>query len=509
MTKTSAKSAEKPEAASKPKGKGSKPAAAAKVSENPRGIALDILMEILEKDMLSHQALRRGLKEHPDLDKQQRAFLTRLVEGTVERFLELDYVIGQYASVPIAKMKPVIRTIIRMGVYQILYMDSVPDSAVCNESVKLAVKRGFAGLKGFVNGLLRRISAEKEHIAYPSSDIPVGLSVRYSMPFWLVEKWIAAYGIGQTEQMLAAVLKERPLLVHRNHSAKSVEEILASLSSQGVQAVSHPYCEDALILSGVDRLDHLEAFVNGWIQPQDISSQLASSLAVQAMERCWQERQKTMEETGRQSNNETVIANEAPVLRILDVCAAPGGKSLYVADAASALAIPAAIISRDLTDNKTAMIEDNRRRIGLTNLHVETRNALVYDEAEAGTADVLIADLPCSGLGIMGRKNDIKYRMTAELQQELAKLQRQILSVVWHYVKPGGYVLYSTCTINSEENEENLRWLCENHPFQTVDITSWLPEQLAAETTKDGYLQLLPGVHDSDGFFMSALQRVK
>lgn len=161
MTKTSAKSAEKPEAASKPKGKGSKPAAAAKVSENPRGIALDILMEILEKDMLSHQALRRGLKEHPDLDKQQRAFLTRLVEGTVERFLELDYVIGQYAGVPIAKMKPVIRTIIRMGVYQILYMDSVPDSAVCNESVKAAVKRGFAGLKGFVNGLLRRISTEK------------------------------------------------------------------------------------------------------------------------------------------------------------------------------------------------------------------------------------------------------------------------------------------------------------------------------------------------------------
>ncbi len=465
-------------------------------SGNPRAAALDILLEIFEKDTLSHLALRRGLQNHPEYDKQQRAFLTRLVEGTVERRLELDYIIGQYSSVPMKKMKPIIRNILRMGVYQLLYMDAVPDSAVCNEAVKLANKRGFAGLKGFVNGLLRKVASQKKEISYPSVDTVEELSVRYSMPQWLVDTWCRAYGREQTVKMLQAVLKERPLIVHHNRSAADAETVKKDLAARNVAVQSHPYHADAWVLEGVDRLETLEAFVKGWIQPQDISSQLTSDLAVQAMKKLWQDRKD-----GEWQADEP--------LYILDVCGAPGGKSLYIADAAKDLSIPAVITSRDLTEDKTAMIEENRHRLHLDNMQVQVHDALIFDPAWEGRADLVVADLPCSGLGIMGRKNDIKYRMTSETQAELANLQRQILSVIWRYVRPGGYLLYSTCTINPAENDDNFRWIQENFPFRPVDITHWLPEALRTESVVGGSLQLLPGVHDSDGFFLTVLQREK
>ncbi len=478
---------------------------------NPRAVALDILIEILEKDSLSHLALRRGLKAHPEYDKQQRAFLTRLVEGTVERRLEMDYIIGRYSSVPMKKMKPVIRNILRMGVYQLLYMDAVPDSAVCNEAVKLATKRGFAGLKGFVNGLLRKVAAEKKQISYPAENTAEGLSVRYSMPQWLVDSWLAAYGLDQTKQMLQAVLTERPLIVHHNQSGADAEKVRSSLMAAKVDVEPHPYHADAWILDGVDRLDSLEAFAKGWIQPQDISSQLTSSLAVHAMKARWQQvctQQYPGEQLVDKTDQRGQESASPSALRILDVCAAPGGKSLYIADAAKSLSIPATVLSRDLTEDKTAMIEENRCRLHLENLQVQAWDALVYDPAWENGADVVIADLPCSGLGIMGRKNDIKYRMTPQTQQELAELQRQILDVIWRYVKPGGYLLYSTCTINPAENDDNFRWIQEKYPFCPVDIRPWLPEALRTESAASGSLQLLPGVHDSDGFYLTALQRI-
>lgn len=460
-----------------------------------RALALSILLEIFEKGELSHLALRRGLAQNPGLEQQQRAFLTRLTEGTVERALELDYVIGRYSRTPLKKMKPVIRAILRMGVYQLLYMDGVPDSAVCNEAVKLTARRGYGGLKGFVNGTLRRIAAEKETIVYPPEDTVQGLSVRYSMPEWIVEKWQAAYGEA-TVRLLQALLRERPLIVHRSASQTSPETIRKSLLAQGVQPSPHPYDGAAWVLAGEGstRLEELEAFQKGWIQVQDISSQLASSLAVRALV---------------ESRQHLEFSDSGRPLCVLDVCAAPGGKSAYVADAALARKLPARIVSRDISEEKTALICQNRDRLGLANWEIEVWDALVFDPTWEQRADVVMADLPCSGLGILSRKSDIKYRLTPDKLQKLAALQRQILSVVWRYVKPGGYLIYSTCTIHSEENEENVRWFQENYPFQAVDLNEWLPAaaKFSADDLRAGRLQLLPGLHDSDGFFMSALQR--
>ena len=451
-----------------------------------RAAALSLLLEILEHGEMSHLALRRGLREY-GFDQRQRAFLSRLTEGTVERCLELDYVIGLYSRTPVAKMKPAIRTLLRMSAYQLLYMDAVPAAAVCNEAVKLAARRGFAGLKGFVNAILRKIAAEKGAIPYPPEDTVQGLSVRYSMPAWLVEKWSAGYGRKTARQMLQALLSERPLMVHCNASRAAEETVRESLLSQGVEAKPHPYDAAAWSLQGpgLTRPEDLEAFRKGWIQIQDISSQLAAGLAVRALLEC----------------------GGSP--QVLDLCAAPGGKSVYVAGEALARGLPARILARDVSEEKVALIRQNRDRLGLTNLETEVWDALTADPSWEGRADVVMADLPCSGLGILARKRDIKYRITPVQMDELAKLQRRILSVAWRYVKPGGYLVYSTCTIHPAENEENVRWLREQFPFVPADLREWLPKGLCREPAnlREGCLQLLPGIHDSDGFFLSVLRR--
>lgn len=467
--------------------------------KSPRAAALELLLEILEKDGMEHTVLRRGLAAHPEYDRRDRAFVTRLVEGTVERKLELDYVLNLYSSVPVKKQKPVIRTILRMSVYQLLYMDSVPDSAVCNEAVKLAVRKGFAGLKGFVNGVLRKIASNRGQLPYPAADTPEGLSVRYSMPLWIVKEWLAREGTARTEQMLCAVLSERPLTVHVNRSRQTVQAVRESLAMQGVRAESHPYSAEALLLQGYERVEELNAFRDGWIQVQDVSSQLASSLTAEAVRR--------------------LAEPDTALIRVLDVCAAPGGKSIYVADAAKADGISVQVTARDLTAEKVALIEENRVRIGLENLCPQVHDALVREADEEECYDVVIADLPCSGLGIMGRKNDIKYRMTPQAREELADLQRRILTVAGRCVKPGGYLVYSTCTINPAENEENLRWLRQNQPYAAVDIRGWLgkiqktgqsasaEELLRQNSLREGWLQCLPGIQDCDGFFMSVSQK--
>ena len=234
-----------------------KPPVRQEKGEDLRAAALEVLLEVLEKKEFCHLALRRSLKAHAGYDKRQRAFFTRLTEGTVERCLELDYIIGQYSSTPVPKMKPVVRTILRMSVYQLLYMDGTPDAAVCNEAVKLAAKRGFAGLKGFVNGVLRKIASQKGNLSYPPEDTPEGLSVRSSTPLWIVQKWQAVYGTERTRQILSALSGERPLIVHMNLLAEREETITASLREQGVRLLRHPYSREALCLEHVDRLEEI------------------------------------------------------------------------------------------------------------------------------------------------------------------------------------------------------------------------------------------------------------
>lgn len=444
---------------------------------NVRELSLEVLLKVLEEGEYSSAVIGQVLTVYQYLEKQERAFFTRLCEGTIERALELDYILNQFSKVKVKKMKPVIRNILRMGVYQLKYMEQVPDSAACNEAVKLAQRKGFHNLKGFVNGVLRNVGRNLDKIEYPSrEEKPVlYLSVRYSMPEWIVTLWLTQYGLEQTETMLKASFAERPTTIRCNCDKISVEELKKKLSKEQVTVENGVYVDTALRISDYNYLQKLESFRNGLFTVQDESSMLVALAA------------------GIKEGNQVV-----------DVCAAPGGKSLHVAELLHGSGL---VSARDLTEQKISKIEENKHRLGVKNLDVKVWDATIKDESVEGKADVVIADLPCSGLGVMGKKNDIKYKSSFKGIKELAKLQRQILQVVSSYVKQGGTLIYSTCTVNQTENEENMRWIEKELGFTLESLDPFLPESLHNDTTKKGYLQLLPGIHKTDGFFIARFRK--
>ena len=443
-----------------------------------RELVLGVLLEVTRDGEYSHISLRNVLTKYQYLDKRDRAFITRVVEGTLEHMIEIDYIINQFSKVKVNKMKPVIRCILRSAVYQLKYMDSVPNSAACNEAVKLAAKKGFASLKGFVNGVLRSIERNLDTITYPNeANITEYLGVKYSMPEWILQKWLAQYDRKTVETMLADFQVEKPTTVRVNRNVMAKETLIESLEKQGVCVENHPYLSDALWISSYDYLADLDSFQKGAFHVQDISSMLVAHLA-------------------NPKEGDTVI----------DVCAAPGGKSLHMAEL---LQGTGHVEARDLTDYKVNLIWDNIQRSGMQNIEAVRQDATVFDKESVEKADIVVADLPCSGLGVLGKKTDLKYKMTEQTQNELVSLQRDILSKVRFYVKPGGTLIYSTCTINEAENMGNVEWfLSENKEFELVSVKEDLCEELRESVVREGCLQLLPGVHKSDGFFIAKFKKV-
>lgn len=441
-----------------------------------REIILGILLEITKEGGYSHIVLRNTMEKYQYLDKKERAFITRVVEGTLEHLIEIDYIINRFSKVKVNKMKPVIRTIIRNSVYQIKYMDSVPNSAVCNEAVKLAEKKGFFQLKGFVNGVLRNIDRNVSNIQYPDKKNMIEyMSVKYSMPIWILREWEKSYDWSTIEKMLKGFLLEKGTTIRCNLYKISKEDLMKKLAEENVQVKEHPYLPYALEISGYNYLGDLESFREGDFQVQDISSMLVSE-----------------------------IANPKENDYVIDVCSAPGGKALHMADKLCGTGL---VEARDLTEYKVNLIEDNIERSGMENIRAVQQDALIYDEASKEKADIVLADLPCSGLGVLGKKTDIKYKMTRETQKELRELQKKILSVAQNYVKSGGTLVYSTCTINEEENMENVRWFLQQYPeYSLVSVEGSLCEELKL-SVREGCLQLLPGIHDSDGFFIAKFRK--
>ncbi len=444
-----------------------------------RELILGILLEVTRDGQYSHIALSNVLSKYQYLDKKERAFITRVTEGTLEHMIEIDYIINQFSNVKVNKMKPVIRCIIRSAVYQLKYMDFVPDAAVCNEAVKLAEKKGFRTLKGFVNGVLRNIARNLDNITYPDKTDDINfLSIRYSMPVWILKQWLACYDKETVEKMLEDFLKEKPTTIRCNLNIMSKEELKQSLEKEGVYVENHPYLPYALWISSYDYLADLESFREGAFYVQDISSMLVAH-----------------------------IADPKEEDAVIDVCAAPGGKSLHIAEL---LHGSGHVEARDLTDYKVGLIQENIFRSGAPNIEAVKWDATVLDEASVEKADIVVADLPCSGLGVLGKKTDLKYKMTQETQKELVMLQREILSKVQSYVKPDGTLIYSTCTIHAGENMENVHWFLKEYPqFELVPIEDYLCGELKESVQEEGCLQLLPGIHKSDGFFIAKFRKVK
>lgn len=481
---------------------------------NVRELILEMLMEILEKNGYSHLVIRDVLDKYNYIDGRDKAFIKRVTEGTLERLILIDHVLNTYSKVKVAKMKPLIRNLLRLSVYQLLFMDSVPDSAVCNEAVKLAGKRGFKNLSGYVNGVLRSIARNKSAIEYPdrNRDLTAYLSIRYSLPEWIVSLWLVQYGEEVTEGMLEALLKEHPVTIRVSEkmSEEQRKDWLCELNERQIVWKKHPYMQDAYLLSGAEGIANLPGYEEGYFTVQDVSSMLAveaagiSECVRRKKENCLGQKNSRVQANIRMAESSCKEQESCEEkLVIVDVCAAPGGKSLY---ASQKLGADGIVIARDLTEYKVSLIRDNIERMKASNVIPQVWDALCKDEALIEKADIVLADLPCSGLGIMGKKSDIRYRSTPEKLRELAELQKKILAVVWQYVKPGGILLYSTCTIHTGENEEIVKWFTEGYPFVCESMAPFLPEGLREEGEK-GYCQLIPGIHETDGFFIARLRR--
>lgn len=430
------------------------------MAENSREIVLDSLLELEREQVFSHKLVKAVLDKYDYLDAKEKRFIKRLIEGCIERRIELDYVISLYSSVRVNKMKPLIRQLMRMSVYQILYMDAVPDSAVCNEAVKLAAKRKFVGLKGFVNGVLRKIAASKDSISYPKKeeDALKYMHIRYSMPEWIVKLWIEQYGEEDAEKILEGLLQIHPVTIRFGQAVadSQVQACIEEWTAKGVTVSKIPELSYAYALEGVEGVAGLRGFGEGLFTVQDVSSMLA------------------VENAGIKEGD-----------FVMDICAAPGGKTMLAAGKAGK------VLSRDVSEAKVALIEENVVRMGLTDkVTCQVYDATKTDEAYVEKADVVIMDVPCSGLGVIGKKRDIKYNVSPESLESLVELQREIVDSSWKYVKKGGILQYSTCTIHAAENEEMVEWICANYPFRLEKKE-----------------QILPGFTKADGFFYARLVR--
>ncbi len=445
-----------------------------------RQLVLETLLEANSKGEYINVVLKGVLDKYNYLDGRKKAFIKKLATGCLEREIELDYVIDTFSKTKTNKMKPVIRLIMEMGVYQILYMDHVYDTTACNLSVSLAKKKGFQGLTGFVNGVLRTVCRNKDSIAYPKKedDFIKYASVFYSMPEWIVKLWCEQYGEEITEAMLQASLQDNLISVRVNENLGQdiVGDLVKKWTAEGIEVTQSQYLSYAYALSGAYGIQDLAGYDEGYFTVQDVSSMLVCE-----------------------------CAGIEPGQTIIDICAAPGGKTMH---AATKLQGSGMVYSCDVSEYKTMRIEENVRRMGLSNVEIRVADATVFTEEFAEKADVVLADVPCSGLGVLGKKVDIKYRLSEEQLAEIVKLQQEILSNSYKYVKKGGIFLYSTCTVNRAENNDNVKWMTQNLPLEVVSIEEWLPQGLQNAVGEDKTLQLFRGVQACDGFYIAKLRRV-
>jgi 16S rRNA (cytosine967-C5)-methyltransferase len=445
---------------------------------NERDLVLGVLLENEKKGTYSHILVREMLDAHQDLSEQQRAFMKRLTEGTLERRIELDSVIDRFSKKPASGLRPLIRQILRMGIYQILYMDSVPDSAAASEAVKLAKLHRMDALSGFVNAVLRNVIRSRDKGELESLMGEASLSVRYSMPQWLIDLWKEQLGEEETDKLLKSLLEIRPVCIRfsPDEGPEERERILSQMREAGTKVTPGRWLPYAFCLTGTSALQELPGYREGLWTIQDESSMFA-------VEACG------------------IRGGET----VMDVCAAPGGKSMH----AASLLKEGRVLAFDLSHKKTEQIRKNIRRMGMEEkISVSEQDARVHNSRYEACADILLCDLPCSGLGIIGRKRDIKYRISRQELTDLAALQREILKNAVTYLKPGGVLIYSTCTIDALENQENADYIEKELKLQADSLVPFLPPEIPGiEGEGMNRLQLLPHVHGTDGFFVARFRK--
>lgn len=437
----------------------------------PRATAAKILLKIEQDKAYSNLALDSVLREEK-LDARDASFVSALVYGVTERKITLDYELSFYLKQPVKKLHPEVAVILRMGVYQLLFMDKIPASAAINESVKLIKNGSQKYASGLVNGVLRNVQRYGKLHDYSSMPFTKRLSIEYSCPKWLIKLWSEAYGKENAEKLCAAALGKPPLTVRVNIGRSSAEDLKSVFTEQGMECKTVEDLENALILNKTGSLEQTESYKQGLFHVQDSASQLCCK-----------------------------ALDAKPGDTVLDMCSSPGGKAFTIAQMMENKGLLQAM---DLYPARCNLIEQGARRLGLTVIKTRTADASVhYDDLPE--ADRILCDVPCSGLGIIRRKPEIRYKSKEDIDN-LPDLQYRILKNCSEYLKVGGKLVYSTCTLNPAENEEVCdRFLNENPDFKKVEVLKEIPRARENEP----YLTLMPHINNTDGFFIASFERVR
>jgi 16S rRNA (cytosine967-C5)-methyltransferase len=443
-------------------------------AKNVREVALEILLAVEEKEAYSNLLLNKMIETHR-LSERDVRLLTEIVYGTIQRRDTLDYYLAPFLK-KARKLERWVRVLLRLTLYQILYLDRIPDRAAIFEAVEIAKKRGHRGIASLVNGVMRAILRQGVPPLEKIEDEVERLAVATSHPRWLVKRWVEQYGLTETKRMCETNLLPPKQTARVNTARITVEEAMDKLKQEGMEVVRGEVAAEA-IQAKKGNLAHTEAFRCGWITIQDESSMLvARALGPREHE------------------------------RVLDSCAAPGGKSTHIAELMNNTG---QVICADIHEHKVDLIEENAKRLRLTNISARALDSRRLGEVfERETFDKILVDAPCSGFGVIRRKPDIKYAKTEADIPSLAELQFEILRAVAPLLKKGGTLVYSTCTIDREENEAVIARFLDDHPEFSPDETmkQRLPEKVQPYVC-NGQLHLLPHYFGSDGFFIASLRK--
>ena len=443
-----------------------------------REIALDVLVKVEQQGAYSNLLLNSSLQKSA-LSREDTGLVTELVYGTISRMNTLDYVLTEFVSKGIAKLQPWVRNLLRLSLYQLMYLDRIPSHAAVNEAVNIAKKRGHQGISGMVNGVLRSVLR--------AGDLPVipkdlsqeeRISLQYSHPLWLVRRWITEYGVDTAESICAANNEPPAVSVRVNTTMISREALLNEMIEQGLQASASEVSPFGIVVKGGGNLALSSWYRDGYLSVQDESSMLVAE----------------------------AVAPE-PGMRVLDCCAAPGGKTAHMGEL---MKDEGYIYANDLHSHKAKLIADQAQRLGLECVVTGSADALELEHTlQHDSFDRILLDAPCSGLGVIRRKPDLKWRKQPEDVISVASLQVELLQSVSKLLKPGGVLVYSTCTTEQTENGDVVAaFLKQNPDFKSVTFSSPLWERLEGTALGRGEgIQLLPHHYGSDGFYISRLQR--
>lgn len=422
---------------------------------DPRKTAVNVLLKIEKEGAYSNITLNETFKAG-EFTKNDKALISALVYGVLDRKITLDFVLSMFIKTPLKKTAPFTLCVLRVALYQIMYMDKIPDSAAVNEAVKIIKKSREGRNSGFVNGVLRSFLRSESVI--PQGDSPKEISVRYSCPMWIVESFIKDYGKDKAKALLEHSLKTPPVTLRINTVKTQTEKLCTEFDREGIQ-FSHGINENSLIISSGIDIANNERYINGEFYVQDSASQKAVE-----------------------------VLCPKPGERVLDMCAAPGGKSFTMAQL---MENRGEIIACDLHEHRVGLITKSAERLGLGIIKTRVQDAVVYDET-LGKFDKILCDVPCSGWGVLRRKPEIKYNKTEDFS-ELEGLQYSILCNAARYLKNWGQILYSTCTLRSGENEDNVnRFLSQHKDFCKLSEKNFMPHL-------DG----------TDGFYCALLEKKK